>query len=168
MTMRLFGAIDLSSSGLRSQRAKLSVVAENIANAQTTQTPEGGPYRRKAAVFEAARPERIEQVRLPYGNSDFFRLLLTHQAHLDRGRTASAIEMPRGSQVQVVEAQDATRFKLVYDPGHPDADSEGFVLMPNVDMVKEMTDMITASRAYEANVSAIESAKDMFVQALDI
>jgi flagellar basal-body rod protein FlgC len=168
MTMRLFGAIDLSASGLRGQRAKLEVVAENIANAQTTRTPEGGPYRRKQTVFTAAAPEQAETTLLPYGGNDFFRLLLTNERHMDRGREASQIELPRGSEVGVEEAPDATRFKLVYDPGHPDADEEGYVLMPNVNMVSEMVDMIAASRAYEANVSAIESAKDMFLQALEI
>ncbi len=128
--MRLFGAIDISASALTAERLRLDVIAENLANAGTTRTAEGGPYRRKVVLF--APREGMGGVRA------------------------------------VGIARDPSPFRLRYDPGHPDADAAGYVRLPNVDVVKEMVDLITATRAYEANVTAISAAKAMFQRALDI
>ena len=133
--MGLWSAIEASASGLTAERLRMDLIANNIANVNTTRTQEGGPFRRQLAVL------------MPRGGSD-----------------------PKvGAGVRVVRiAQDDDPPKLAYDPGHPDADAEGYVAMPNVNVVTEMVDLITASRAYEANVTAINAAKDMAAKALEI
>jgi len=78
------------------------------------------------------------------------------------------VELPRGSDLEITEAEDSQPFKLIYNPGHPDADEQGYVLMPNIDVVREFVDLIAAQRAYDANVSAIDSSKKMFTRALEI
>lgn len=140
--MDLFRGIDISASGLTAERLRLDLIAENIANANTTRTEEGGPYRRKLAVF---RPRIAEGV--PGADSG-------------AGR-------PAGVRVEGI-LRDAVPPRLRYDPGHPDADGRGYVAMPNVDVVREMVDMIMATRAYEANVTAMNAARGMFQHALDI
>ncbi len=138
--MNLFRSIETSASALTAERLRLDVIAENIANANTTSTAEGGPYRRKVVQFFPRM-----SVRAP-------------------GDPAAV-----GTGVRVAGiARDPSPFKLRYDPGHPDADAQGYVAMPNVDVVKEMVDMITATRSYEANVTAMNAAKTMFLRALDI
>ncbi len=134
----------ISASGLRAQRLRLDVIAANLANAQSTRTPEGGPYRRRDVVLEA----------VPRGES--FDDLLAPGA----GPT---------SAVQVSRIVDDTKPpRLVYDPGHPDADAQGFVAMPNINVVSEMVDMMAASRAYEANVAALNATKRVLEAALEI
>jgi len=130
-----FSSIDISASGLFAQRQRLDVIANNIANAGTTRTPEGGPYRRKEVLFKTH---------------------LTEQ----EGELA-------GVEVAGV-AEDGNPPNMVYDPGHPDAGPDGMVAMPNVNPVQEMVDMISATRAYEANVQAINSARSMGSKALEI
>ena len=145
--MRLFRAMDSSASGLTAERLRLELIANNIANANTTRTPEGGPYRRQVAIFA------------PRQSSGFAALLARW-----RGRA----EAP-GEGVRVVGVMaDQAPTKRKHDPGHPDADAEGYVEYPNVDVVTEMVDMISATRAYEANVKAIEAAKTMALRALEI
>jgi len=150
--MGLFTAINIASSGMSAERIRSDVIADNIANASTTRTPEGGPYRRSRTIM---RPI----VQSPYWRSPFL------PEGMDNGI---------GKGVRVVEIQKdyKTENKLVYDPTHPDAIQSGpragYVEMPNVDIVSEMVDMISASRAYEANASVIEGAKAMFQRALEI
>ena len=161
----LFSAIKISASGLRGQRTKMDVVARNLANAETTKTADGTPYRRQRAIFEQVLGEKVRNSSV-HQSSDS-RLSRTHPAHMNE--TVSGQQAAGGgvdSQVDV--APDASEFRVVYDPGHPDADEGGYVLMPNVNPISEMVDMITASRAYEANVSAVQTAKDMFNDALKI
>lgn len=161
----LFSSIRISASGLRGQRTKMDVVARNLANAETTKTADGTPYRRQRAIFEQVLGEKVRQ-RTQLGGSES-RLSRTHPAHMNE--TIVSETTPGGgveSDVQI--APDASDFRVVYDPGHPDADEGGYVLMPNVNPISEMVDMITASRAYEANVSAVQTAKDMFNDALKI
>ncbi|MCL6451717.1 MAG: flagellar basal body rod protein FlgC [Acetobacteraceae bacterium] len=146
--MRLFSAIDTSASGLTAERLRMEVIANNLANAEATRTPEGGPYRRQVAVF-APR----------LGASAFARFL----GRLIGGRSAA------GEGVRVVGiVPDPTPFKVKYDPGHPDANPQGYVELPNVDVVKEMVDLIAASRAYEANITALEAGKQMAQRSLEI
>ena len=164
----LFGAIKISASGLRGQRTKMDVVARNLANAETTQTADGTPYRRQRAIFEQVLGEKFSGHsqrlgREPQPN----RLAVTNPGHLS-GTRQSAETVGGGVSSDVSVALDASEFRVVYDPGHPDADEEGYVLMPNVNPITEMVDMITASRAYEANISAVQTAKEMFNQALKI
>ena len=146
--MGMFDALAISASGLTAERLRMDVTAENLANAQTTRSADGGPYRRKEVVLQQAQP-----------TSGF------------GGRLAAAMggtgERPGGVEVAEIAA-DPTPLRRVYDPGHPDADAEGYVSLPNVDPVTEMVDLIAASRAYEANVTALQTAKSMFSKTLDI
>jgi flagellar basal-body rod protein FlgC len=146
--MSLFGALDISASGLTAERLRMDVTAENLANAQTTRGANGQPYRRKEVVLQEA------------GAGSFGATLASAMG----GQGAAA---PGGVQVAGIVA-DQTPYKTVYDPGHPDADAKGYVRMPNVDTVAEMVDLISASRAYEANVTAMTAAKQMFTKTLEL
>ena len=168
MSLRIFGNMGVSASGLRGQRARMDTIAENIANAETTRTAEGGPYRRKTVIMEQREPTEPLPIQRPQPASDFSALVRTQLAHMDLGALEAGAELPNGTELQVVQLEDGQPFKLIFNPGHPDADEQGYVLMPNVDVVREFVDLIAAQRAYEANVSAIESAKDMFLRALEI
>jgi flagellar basal-body rod protein FlgC len=130
-----FSSIDISASGLFAQRTRLDAIANNIANAGTTRTEKGGPYRKQEVVFRA------------------------HAGTLEPGKGGVDVEA-------VVESPDPP--KMVYDPSHPDAGPDGMVAMPNVNIVEEMVDMITATRSYEANVQAIGAARAMAEKAMEI
>ena len=147
--MGIFDAINISATGLTAQRLRMDVIAKNIANVNTTRTENGLPYRRQVVVFE----ENCK-------NKAFSSFLSQESRRLffkDGG----------GVRVRGIE-NDKSPFKRVYDPGHPDADADGYVLMPNVDTVIEMVNMISATRAYEANVTALNAAKGMAQRALEI
>jgi flagellar basal-body rod protein FlgC len=150
--MSMFGSLDVSASGLTAQRLRMDVTAENLANAQTTRTAAGGPYRRKEVVLEQATGA---------GAGGFGASLASAMG------AQGADATPGGVQVAGI-VDDSSNFKTVYDPSHPDANAQGYVRMPNVDTVTEMTDLISASRAYEANVTAMQTAKEMFSKTLDI
>jgi len=161
----IFSSIQVSGSGMSVQRQKMNVVAENIANAETTQTEEGGPFRRHRLEVEA------QDEKLPFQT-----LLKTSQAELHRTRTQHIPGLPSDlgyrEKVAVARAEENEEgpesFKLVYDPSHPDADAEGYVKMPDIEIINEMVDMITANRAYEANAMAVSASKEMLKNALDI
>ena len=161
----LLGAINISSKGLSVQRAKMNAVADNIANAETTETAEGGPYRRKRVmVSEVTENEKFGSVLRRANN----RLNRTHAGHRLGGLKPAGkkVEM---SSVEGQEVQDpASSFQLVHDPSHPQADENGYVQMPDIEIINEMVDMMAATRAYEANTVAISSAKQMARDALDI
>lgn len=142
--MDFFSAMDISSSALTAERTRMNLISSNLANANATRTAEGGPYKRKDSVFAA--------VPLP----ESFRSVL------------SRIEQaPRKVEVnQIVEDQNPPR--LQYDPTHPDANPQGYVALPNVNVIEEMADMISASRAYEANVTAVQAAKNMALKTLEL
>ncbi|HZR99617.1 MAG TPA: flagellar basal body rod protein FlgC [Chloroflexota bacterium] len=145
--MTALSVLRIAGSGLTAQRLRMDVTASNIANAEATRTADGGPYRRESVVFT------------PRQATGGFRLLSTNAF----GRAATT----QGVQVAAI-VQDPTPPREVLDPLHPDADAEGYVAYPNVDLVTEMTDMLSASRAYEANVTMINVAKNMAQRALDI
>jgi len=167
MSEGMFSAIRISASGLRGQRVKMDVVAQNLANAETTRTAEGTPYRRQRAIFEQVLGDKLRRHETMLGRESDSRLSRTHPAHMTE--TVATAENPGGGvQSEVTVADDASDFRVIYDPGHPDADEAGYVLMPNVNPISEMVDLIAASRAYEANISAVQSAKDMFGDALKI
>jgi flagellar basal-body rod protein FlgC len=171
MSTGLFESLRISSTGLHGQRVKMDIVAQNLANAETTRTVEGTPYRRQSAVFQQVLDKKLGKLRAlrtrgALGGGDG--LSRTHQGHLSGGRQRSQRLELGGVMTNVATAPDASDFRVVFDPGHPDADREGYVLLPNVNVITEMVDMITASRAYEANVSAVQAAKEMFNRALDI
>jgi flagellar basal-body rod protein FlgC len=143
--MNLFQSMQISASGLGSQRTVLRVIAENMANVQTTRTEEGGPYLRKRAV--------LSPVPLP---SSFPELLFSRMR-------------PEALGVQVTDiVEDSYGLKSVFDPSHPDADETGLVLLPNVNLMEEMVALLSASRVYEANVAAFNAAKNMALRALEI
>lgn len=169
MSKGLFESIRISGSGLAGQRVKMDVVARNLANSETTKTAEGTPYRRQRAVFREVLDRRVSQHRnnMATEYAPGAGPMRTHPSHLGRLQPMGVSDR-EGMTSQVAAAPDASEFRVVYDPGHPDADEAGYVLMPNVDVITEMVDMISASRAYEANVSAVQAAKDMFNQALKI
>jgi len=150
--MGLFTTINTAATGLTAQRTRLDVIANNIANVNTTRTTEGGAFRRSRVVF---RP-RVSQ---PYWRSPFLPAFLKEQ-------------IGRGVRVVNVEKDYDAEVRLVYDPTHPDAiqsgPRQGYVEYPNVNVVNEMVDMISASRAYEANVAIMNGSKSMFLKALEI
>ena len=153
--MSMFGSIDTSASGLTAERLRMDVISNNLANANTTRTAEGGAYHRRYVVFQP-REQNERNGFLGY---------------LDREirRKADRREQAQGNGVRAVAIQeDRTQGPLVYDPGNPDANAQGYVERPNVNPVAEMVDMITASRGYEANVTTIQAAKSMAQQALQI
>jgi flagellar basal-body rod protein FlgC len=138
--MEIFRSFQISGSALTAEKLRVDIVAGNLANMQTTRTQEGGPYRRRTVVFA----ERLAQT----ANSPSFR-------------------EGRGVKVAAI-VEDPNPPRLAYDPAHPDANEQGFVAFPNIDLAKEMTDLITASRSYEANATAINSAKAIYLKALEI
>ena len=148
--MGFFDALEISASGLTAERVRMDVTAENLANAQTTRGLDGGPYRRKDVVLAQAP-----------GSADFGVQLAGAIGARGTGSTPGGVEV-----AQITEDQGAAR--MVYDPGHPDANAKGYVAMPNVDSVTEMVDLISASRGYEANVTAMQATKQMFAKTLDL
>ena len=143
--MDFFSAMDLSASALTAERTRMNLISSNLANVNSTRTAEGGPYKRKDAVFSTtpASPRFSETLNRFRGNP------------------------PAGVEVtQIVEDDSPPR--LQYDPNHPDADAKGFVALPNINVVEEMADMIIASRAYEANITAAQAAKGMALKTLEL
>ncbi len=143
--MNFFDAIHTSSSGLSAQRLRMNLISGNLANVNTTRTAEGGPYKRKEAVF-ASRP---------LGGS-FHDILADRQNMQLSAVTIDGV------------LEDSSSPVLKYDPQHPDADEKGYVALPNINVMEEMVNMISATRGYEANVTALQAARDMAVKALEI
>lgn len=147
--MAFLSSFNISASALSAQRLRMDIVAENIANMDTTRTEAGGPYRRKEVLFES------------YGTGSFSEAL--------RSASAGNGYVSRNAGVRVSDIiEDDRELKRVYNPGHPDADAEGYVNMPNVDVLKETVDSMSATRSYEANVTALNAMKLMAQKALDI
>lgn len=138
-------AMMISASALTAERTRINLIASNLANANSTRTPEGGPYKRKDAMFAA----------MPMENS--FSSMLDKKSQPD----AKGVEV-----MEIMEDHNSPR--LQYEPGHPDANGQGYVAYPNVNVVEEMADMMTATRVYEANVTAMKAGMDMQMKALQI
>ena len=161
----LFNSIEISATGMTLQRKKMDVVSQNIANVDTTRTDKGGPYRRKRVMVETAEEN------VPFKN--LISKSRTELARTDPGHLAGTVRS-RNETIEVSEAEGkeiedpASSYRLVHDPGHPDADEKGFVKVPDIEIINEMVDMITASRAYEANTTAVLTAKEMAKNALSI
>lgn len=137
---------DISSSALTFQRLRMDVIAQNVANAETTRAEEGTPYRRKLVVAQELK-----------SNIPFSKYLSdSKKGIIGQGVKAVSIQ------------EDPSDLKLVYDPSHPDANDDGYVEMPNVDILEEMVDMISATRSYEANVTALNASKSLAMKALEI
>ncbi len=138
----IFTSMEISATALAAQRVRMNLIAENLANAEVTRTPAGGPYRRKGVVLGARQTSAFEGL-------------------LNANVTPGGVEV-----VNIVESQAPPT--LVYNPAHPDADAKGYVAMPTINPMMEMVDLVSASRAYEANVSAIQIAKNMMAKTLEI
>lgn len=143
--MAFLSSLDISGSALTAQRLRMDVVAENVANISTTRTANGEPYRRRYVIFQQKDGASFSDA-------------------LNRSLSGGA-----GSGVRVTEiAEDPSEFKLDYNPTHPDADEFGYVRMPNVELAREMADMMSATRSYEANITVLNSTKSMAMNALEI
>jgi flagellar basal-body rod protein FlgC len=140
--MGISGAFAVSASGLSAHRLRMDVISANLANAQSTSTPEGGPYQRQDVVLQATPQVGFDDL-------------------LAGGDQGAAVKVSR-------VVKDQTPFRRTYDPGHPDAGDDGYVAMPNVNVVTEMVDLMSATRAYEANVAAINATKRVLQAALEI
>ncbi|MCP4683880.1 MAG: flagellar basal body rod protein FlgC [bacterium] len=161
----IINAIEISSRGLSAQRSKMNAIAQNMANAETTETAEGGPYRRKQVIISEDTNTRSFSNVLGKASTNLAR---THSGHRT-GNSLSAQNKTESTSVDHREIEDSMdNFRLVHDPNHPNADEDGFVKMPNIDVITEMVDMMTASRAYEANTAVISAAKKMANDAMDI
>lgn len=159
----LFSAIDISATGLTAQRAKMNATASNIANAETTRTEKGGPYRRQQVILKSGT--KAEFISLL--SEEIMRLRRTKDVHFDNDVTVEKREnMFQGVEIDHLFEDPSVR--LVYDPSHPDSDANGFVAYPNINLITEMVSMITATRAYEANVTAMNASKSMMMTALEI
>ncbi|HOW53332.1 MAG TPA: flagellar basal body rod protein FlgC [Syntrophorhabdaceae bacterium] len=141
--MGAFDIFKISASGMKAQRTRMEVVASNLSNVHTTSTDEGGPYRKKDVVFKAIDVSEDKS----FG-----------------GTLSKKIEGVKAESIQESEKP----MQKVFSPSHPDADEEGYVTYPNVNLMEEMTDMVAATRAYEANVNVLNTTKDMFLKTLDL
>lgn len=140
--MGMFDVLKISSSGLHAQRVRMETIATNLANIHTTRTEEGGPYKKQNVVISSSD-----------ASGGGFRGVLSKKLE--------------GVQVEEITESEKP-FEKTYDPGHPDADREGYVTLPNVNVLEEMTDMVSATRSYEANVNVINTTKHMFLKSLEI
>lgn len=147
--MAMFNAFNISATGMSAQRVRMDILAENAANVNTTRTEDGTPYKRKNVVFEEK-------------SANNFSTILNSMTGNRNSYIGSGVKV-----TQIVE-DDKTPMNMVYDPSHPDADENGYVTYPNVNVVTEMTDLIDATRAYEANVTAFNATKTMALKALEI
>lgn len=147
--MSFFGSVNISATALTAQRLRMDTIAENIANVNTTRTENGGPFRRKTVLFEEIRDTG------PFSG-------IVRGALLNQGSGQG-----RGVRVSRI-VEDDSPGHLIYDPSHPDADAEGYVRMPNVNIVEEMVNMISASRSYEANITAMTSFRHITARTLEI
>ncbi|CDE42915.1 flagellar basal-body rod protein FlgC [Clostridium sp. CAG:411] len=143
--MSAFGAMDISASGMTAQRLRTDIISQNIANVNTTRDENGQPYKRRTVVFEEKPSNSF---------NDYL--------------SVASSSIGNGVKVSAIVEDNTTPMTMVYDPSHPDADEEGYVYYPNVNTVTEMTNMIDASRAYEANITAFNATKAMTTQALQI
>lgn len=143
--MSIFNSINISATALTAEKTRIDIIAKNMASANTTRSTGGMPYRRQMVIFEENKPTAFSEYLSKYTNK----------------------AEGRGVKISKI-VEDESPFKLVYEPGHPDADENGYVKMPNVDMVKEMVDLISAQRSYDANITAMNASKSMLLKALEI
>jgi flagellar basal-body rod protein FlgC len=146
--MAFLSSLDISGSGLTASRLRMDVISENISNSETTRTAQGGPYRRKMAVYQCN------------DTPSTFRSMLQAQ-------TSGSGTVPGGVKVTDI-VEDQSPFQEVYDPTNPDANAQGYVEKPNVDLIQETTDMMSVTRAYSANLTALNAVKEMAAKALEL
>ncbi len=151
--MSVMSTLNVSASGMSAQRTRMDIIAQNIANVDTTRREDGTPYRRQTVAFA----ERSNE------NSNFNKILVSKQTGISAKR-----DIGNGVKITGIVEDHVTSMKKVYDPAHPDADEDGYVTYPNVDTVTEMTNLIDANRSYEANITAFNATKNMLLRAMDI
>ncbi|MBR3102667.1 MAG: flagellar basal body rod protein FlgC [Lachnospiraceae bacterium] len=163
--MALFTAFDITATGLTAERYRMDTIAENIANANTTRTADGTPYRRKVVVFET---QDTQQDRRSFGHV-LSEVVGTGRAQLNHDRNIVSDDLiGYGVKIPKISEDEETPMNMVYDPSHPDADENGYVTYPNVNTITEMTNLIDANRAYEANATAFQASKSMATTGLSI
>ncbi|HED7223044.1 TPA: flagellar basal body rod protein FlgC [Campylobacter jejuni] len=161
--MAYLSDFDISGYGLSAQRFRMNVISSNIANANTTRTAEGGPYRRREVIFKATDFDKLLNEQINKDNN-----FLKYENPLNDPSSPEEAKPPIQSVVADKVVRDDKDFRMKYDPSHPDANAEGYVAYPNVNPVIEMADLIEATRAYQANVSAFTSAKTIAQSAIDL
>ncbi|ENV8235289.1 flagellar basal body rod protein FlgC [Campylobacter jejuni] len=161
--MAYLSDFDISGYGLSAQRFRMNVISSNIANANTTRTAEGGPYRRREVIFKATDFDKLLNEQINKDNN-----FLKYENPLDDPSSPEEAKPAIQSVVVNKVVRDDKDFRMKYDPSHPDANAEGYVAYPNVNPVIEMADLIEATRAYQANVSAFTSAKTIAQSAIDL
>ena len=176
--MNIFRSMDISGSALTAQRYRMDIIGENIANADNTRTADGTPYRRKNVVFQEKPMAFSDYMQVLVSNSGNPPLRSHHYDGSSRSFADSMIRdrinnrfrgLPGSGGVRVIDQVESDQpYKRVYDPVHPDADEDGYVLYPNVDIEREFVDFMSATRSYEANVTAINNFKNIAMKALEI
>ncbi|EAK5056169.1 flagellar basal body rod protein FlgC [Campylobacter jejuni] len=161
--MAYLSDFDISGYGLSAQRFRMNVISSNIANVNTTRTAEGGPYRRREVIFKATDFDKLLNEQINKDNN-----FLKYENPLNDPSSPEEAKPPIQSVVVDKVVRDDKDFRMKYDPSHPDANAEGYVAYPNVNPVIEMADLIEATRAYQANVSAFTSAKTIAQSAIDL
>ena len=161
--MGIFTSFDIAATGLSAQRYRMDVIAENVANANTTRTEDGTPYRRKVVTFTTQETE----------HRGSFSHVLDHIVGDGHNRYRNSFKeneeaIGYGVKITDIHKDYDTQMNMVYDPSHPDADENGYVTYPNVNIITEMTDLIDASRAYEANATAFQASKSIAMKGLEI
>lgn len=163
---KLYAGFNISAMGLSAQRKRMNAIANNIANAETTRTEDGMPYRRKVISMQSATTQTFETAVTQQATA--VRLEVTQRGHFSGSEVGFRELTSLPGSVEAQEGEDMSDFKLVHDPTHPDADEQGYVKMPNVNIVTEMVDMMSASRAYEANITVLNAQKAIAKDTLEI
>lgn len=161
--MAFLSDFDISGYGLSAQRFRINVISSNIANAQTTRTAEGGPYRRREVIFKAIDFDKVLNKEIKDTHS-----LLKYENPIDDPQAPENANPAIMGVIVDKVVRDDKDFQMKYDPGNPDADSRGYVAYPNINPVIEMSNLVEATRAYQANVSAFQSAKNIAQSAIDL
>ena len=158
--MGMFTAFDISATGLSAERYRMDIISENVANANTTRTEDGTPYRRKVVSFQTQETDNSR----PFGH--------VLDSIVGDGRTRDNVErddmIGYGVKISKIGEDHETEMNMVYDPSHPDADENGYVTYPNVNIITEMTNLIDASRAYEANATAFSASKSIAMKGIGL
>jgi flagellar basal-body rod protein FlgC len=165
--MSLFDTLSISASALTAQQLRMDVISQNMANVDTTRTAEGGPYRRRNVLFQEFKSD-TEPFHITLRNQIQNAALIHGQRGFLGGKGAIDPRSNKGVIVRSIMTDNVTPGNMVYDPGHPDANDEGYVEKPNVNVVTEMVDLISASRSYEANIAAMSVTKNIINKTLEI
>jgi len=166
--MNIFKSMGISANGLQVQKSVLEIISMNIANSQTTRSASGEPYRRRRIQIYSNHIHPQFSITLSRKLQNISNLYITHPKHFKDMELQKREVFQEDPIIQAIAFQDDRPFQIIYDPSHPDANHEGFVLLPNINIIEEMVDMMRAVRSYEANITAFNAAKSMALKALEI